>query len=89
MTGRFCRLEPFDAVRHAEPLYDALQRDAAVIGRSKDLIEETAARLDANLAAAKAQLDIEAPSGGTILEVVVDVGDIPLVGDLLVVLDAD
>jgi pyruvate/2-oxoglutarate dehydrogenase complex dihydrolipoamide acyltransferase (E2) component len=39
--------------------------------------------------AAKAQLDIEAPSGGTILEVVVDVGDIPLVGDLLVVLDAD
>jgi len=28
MTGRFCRLEPFDAVRHAEPLYDALQRDA-------------------------------------------------------------
>jgi pyruvate/2-oxoglutarate dehydrogenase complex dihydrolipoamide acyltransferase (E2) component len=39
--------------------------------------------------AAKAQLEIEAPSGGTVLEVVVDVGDIPLVGDLLVVLDAD
>jgi pyruvate/2-oxoglutarate dehydrogenase complex dihydrolipoamide acyltransferase (E2) component len=39
--------------------------------------------------AAKAQLDIEAPSGGTVLEVVVGVGDIPLVGDLLVILDAD
>jgi pyruvate/2-oxoglutarate dehydrogenase complex dihydrolipoamide acyltransferase (E2) component len=39
--------------------------------------------------AAKTQFDIEAPSGGTILEGVVDVGDIPLVGDLLVVLDTD
>jgi RimJ/RimL family protein N-acetyltransferase len=27
MTGRFCRLEPLDAARHAEPLYDALQHD--------------------------------------------------------------
>jgi pyruvate/2-oxoglutarate dehydrogenase complex dihydrolipoamide acyltransferase (E2) component len=39
--------------------------------------------------AAKTQFDIEAPSGGTILEVAVGVGDIPLVGDLLVVLDTD
>lgn len=39
--------------------------------------------------AAKSSIDIEAPSGGTILEVVVSVGDEPLVGDLLVVLDAD
>ena len=39
--------------------------------------------------AAKAQLDIEAPEGGTILELLVAVGDEPLVGDLLVVLDAD
>jgi pyruvate/2-oxoglutarate dehydrogenase complex dihydrolipoamide acyltransferase (E2) component len=39
--------------------------------------------------AAKTQFDIEAPSGGTILEVLVGVGDIPLVGDLLVILDAD
>jgi len=27
MAGRFCRLEPFDAARHATQLYDALQRD--------------------------------------------------------------
>jgi RimJ/RimL family protein N-acetyltransferase len=27
MTGRFCRLEPLDAARHAEPLFAALQRD--------------------------------------------------------------
>jgi RimJ/RimL family protein N-acetyltransferase len=27
MTGRFCRLEPLVAARHAEELYDALQRD--------------------------------------------------------------
>jgi pyruvate/2-oxoglutarate dehydrogenase complex dihydrolipoamide acyltransferase (E2) component len=39
--------------------------------------------------AAKAEFDIEAPWAGTILEVVVAVGDVPLVGDLLVVFDTD
>ncbi|MGH3249636.1 MAG: lipoyl domain-containing protein [Trebonia sp.] len=41
------------------------------------------------LDAAKTSVDLEAPSGGTIAEVLVGVGDEPLVGDLLVVLDAD
>lgn len=39
--------------------------------------------------AAKAQLDIESPTAGTILELLVTVGDEPLVGDLLVVLESD
>jgi pyruvate/2-oxoglutarate dehydrogenase complex dihydrolipoamide acyltransferase (E2) component len=38
---------------------------------------------------AKAQLDLEAPEPGTVLELLVGVGDEPLVGDLLVVLDTD
>ena len=48
---------------------DASQRDAAVIERSNDLIAETAARLDANLAAAKRQLDaltVRAPADGVL-----------------------
>ena len=45
------------AKRLREIAADALRRDAAVIQRTNALIEETAARLDSNLAAAKHQLD--------------------------------
>jgi HlyD family secretion protein len=56
----------------------ALERDAAVIGRSEDLIKQTAGRLDANLAAAKRQLDaltIRAPVDGLLTSLDAHVGE--------------
>jgi HlyD family secretion protein len=57
---------------------DALERDAAVIERSKGLIEQTAARLDANLAAAKTLLDaltVRAPADGLLTALDAHVGE--------------
>lgn len=56
----------------------ALARDAAVIKQSSDLIQKTAARLDANLAAAKAQLDtltVRAPADGVLTALDAHVGE--------------
>ncbi len=57
---------------------DALERDTAVIRRSQDLIDQTAARLSANLAAAKGQLDaltIWAPADGLLTSLDAHVGE--------------
>ena len=57
---------------------DALLRDAAVIRRSNELIEKTATRLDANLAAAKAQFDaltVRAPADGMLTALDAHVGE--------------
>jgi HlyD family secretion protein len=57
---------------------DALQRDAAVIARGKDLLQRTASRLDANLAAAKSQLDaliVRAPTDGLLTGLDAHVGE--------------
>jgi len=57
---------------------DALERDASVIRRSEDLMRQTAARLDANLAAAKGQLDamtIRAPADGLLTSLDAHVGE--------------
>jgi HlyD family secretion protein len=71
---------------------DALQRDAAVIERSRDLIEQTAARLDANLAAAKAQLDaltVRAPADGLLTGLDAHVGEEKTRGQRLGQIDRD
>ncbi len=57
---------------------NAVQRDTAVINRSDALMEKTASRLAANLAAAKAQLDaltIRAPADGVLTGLDAHVGE--------------
>jgi HlyD family secretion protein len=57
---------------------NALERDAAVIRESNDLIEKTAPRLDANLAAAKGQLDaltVRAPADGVLTALDAHIGE--------------
>jgi HlyD family secretion protein len=57
---------------------EALQRDTALIKLSNELIERTAPRLDANLAAAKAQLDaltVRAPVDGVLTALDAHVGE--------------
>jgi HlyD family secretion protein len=56
----------------------ALAGDIAVINQSNELIQKTAARLDANLAAAKAQLDtltVRAPADGVLTALDAHVGE--------------
>ena len=63
-----------------------------MIKRSNDLIEKTAARLDANLAAAKAQLDaliVRAPADGGLTALDVHVGEEKTRGQHLGQLDRD
>ena len=71
---------------------DAGQRDAAVIKRSNALIEETAARLDDNLAAAKRQLDaltVRAPADGVLTGLDAHVGEEKTRGQHLGQIDRD
>jgi len=71
---------------------DALERDAAVIRRSNALIEETAARLDSNLAAAKHQLDamvVRAPADGMLTALDATVGEEKTRGQRLGQIDRD
>ena len=71
---------------------DALRRDAQAIKRSNDLIEETATRLDANLAAAKAQLDaltVRAPADGVLTALDAHVGEEKTRGQHLGQIDRD
>jgi HlyD family secretion protein len=71
---------------------DALRRDAAVIKRSNELIEETAARLDANLAAAKGQLDaltVRAPADGVLTGLDAHIGEEKIRGQHLGQIDRD
>ena len=71
---------------------DALRRDAQAIKRSNDLIEETATRLDANLAAAKAQLDaltVRAPADGVLTAIDAHVGEEKTRGQHLGQIDRD
>ena len=71
---------------------DALRRDAAVIKRSNELIAKTAARLDANLAAAKAQLDaltVRAPADGVLTALDAHVGEQKTRGQHLGQIDRD
>ena len=71
---------------------DALQRDAAVIARGKDLLQRTASRLDANLAAAKSQLDaliVRAPTDGLLTGLDAHVGEEKTRGQHLGQIDRD
>ena len=71
---------------------DGLQRDAAVIERSNDLIEKTAARLEANLAVAKRQLDaltVRAPADGVLTGLDAHVGEEKIRGQHLGQIDRD
>jgi HlyD family secretion protein len=71
---------------------DALERDAAVIRRSQDLIDQTAARLEANLAAAKGQLDaltIRAPADGLLTSLDAHLGEEKSRGQHLGQIDRD
>jgi HlyD family secretion protein len=71
---------------------DAMQRDLAVIKRSEALIDQTAARLDDNLAAAKRQLDaltVRAPADGVLTALEAHVGEQKLRGQNLGQLDRD
>ena len=71
---------------------DALVRDAAVITRSNELIRKTAARLDANLAAAKAQLDtltVRAPVDGVLTALDAHIGEQKTRGQHLGQIDRD
>ncbi len=70
----------------------ALQRDTAVIKESNDLIVKTAPRLDANLAAAKAQLDaltVRAPTDGVLTALDAHVGEEKTRGQHLGQIDRD
>jgi HlyD family secretion protein len=70
----------------------ALQRDTAVIKESNDLIVKTAPRLDANLAAAKAQLDaltVRAPADGVLTALDAHVGEEKTRGQHLGQIDRD
>ncbi len=78
--------------RLREVALDAGQRDAAVIKRSNELIEETAARLDDNLAAAKRQLDaltVRAPADGVLTGLDAHVGEEKTRGQHLGQVDRD
>ena len=71
---------------------DALERDTAVIERTTALIATTAARLDANLAAAKHQLDalvVRAPVGGMLTALDAHVGEEKVRGQNLGQIDRD
>jgi HlyD family secretion protein len=70
----------------------ALRRDTAVINESNDLIVKTAPRLDANLAAAKAQLDaltVRAPADGVLTALDAHVGEEKTRGQHLGQIDRD
>jgi HlyD family secretion protein len=80
------------AKRMREIAADALQRDAAVIQRTNALIEETAARLDADLAAAKHQLDalvVRAPANGMLTSLDAHMGEEKVRGQNLGQIDRD
>ena len=71
---------------------DAVERDAAVITRSEALIGQTAARLDANLAIAKGQLDaltVRAPTDGLLTSLDAHVGEEKNCGQHLGQIDRD
>jgi HlyD family secretion protein len=71
---------------------DALQRDAAVIKRSEALIQDTASRLDDNLAAAKRQMDaltVRAPADGVLTALDAHVGEEKVRGQNLGQVDRD
>jgi HlyD family secretion protein len=71
---------------------DALQRDADVIKRGNALIERTGARLDANLAAAKRQLEtltLRAPAEGVLTGLEAHVGQELVRGQHLGQIDRD
>jgi HlyD family secretion protein len=71
---------------------EALQRDSDLIKRSNDLIERTAPRLDANLAAARAQLDlltVRAPADGVLTGLDAHVGEAKTRGQYLGQIDQD
>jgi HlyD family secretion protein len=70
----------------------ALQRDAAMIQQSNELIDRTAPRLDANLAAAKAQLDaltVRAPTDGVLTALDAHIGEEKTRGQHLGQIDRD
>jgi HlyD family secretion protein len=70
----------------------ALRRDAEVIRQSNELIERTAPRLDANLAAAKAQLDaltVRAPKAGVLTALDAHIGEQKTRGQHLGQIDDD
>jgi HlyD family secretion protein len=80
------------ARRLREIAADALQHDAAVIARSNALTEETAGRLDSNLAAAKRQLDalvVRAPADGMLTALDANVGEEMARGQHLGQIDRD
>jgi HlyD family secretion protein len=71
---------------------DALQRDAVVIRKSEALISETAERLDANLAAAKRQMDaltVRATADGVLTALDAHVGEEKTRGQHLGQIDRD
>ncbi|HET7880538.1 MAG TPA: HlyD family efflux transporter periplasmic adaptor subunit, partial [Acetobacteraceae bacterium] len=71
---------------------EALVHNAAVISRSNELIQKTAARLDANLAAAKAQLDtltVRAPADGVLTALDAHIGEQKTKGQHLGQIDRD
>jgi HlyD family secretion protein len=71
---------------------DALRRDAMAIQRSNELIEKTATRLDANLAAAKGELDaltVRAPADGVLTALDAHVGEEKTRGTHLGQIDCD
>jgi HlyD family secretion protein len=78
--------------RLREISFDALQRDAAMIRESNDLIEKTAPRLDANLVAAKHQLDaltVRAPTDGVLTALDAHIGEEKTRGQHLGQIDRD
>ncbi len=79
-------------MRLREIAADALQHDAALIKRSNELIEETSARLDANLVAAKGQLKaltVRAPADGVLTGLDAHLGEEKTRGQHLGQIDRD
>jgi HlyD family secretion protein len=71
---------------------DALRRDATAIQQSNELIEKTATRLDANLTAAKGELDaltVRAPANGVLTALDAHVGEEKTRGTHLGQIDCD
>jgi HlyD family secretion protein len=71
---------------------DALRRDATAIQQSNELIEKTATRLDANLVAAKGELDaltVRAPADGVLTALDAHVGEEKTRGTHLGQIDCD
>jgi HlyD family secretion protein len=71
---------------------DALQRDATLIERTNDSIEQTSVRLDANLTAVKAQLDaliVRSPADGVLTGLDARVGEEKTRGQRLGQVDRD